>query len=344
MNQSFLILPELLTVAPQITEGLRLPALERLLSKGVESVITERCAEQSLLRYTGYVMPDVFSVPAARLCWQADFREETPDILICADPVHMLADKSQARLMDATALKLSEGEANQLLAALNRTFGEDGLEFKKGSANRWYLSGMDSNALRTLPVKNLVGRNVANFLPEGPKLADWRRLTTEIQMLLFAHPVNQARAGQGQLPVNALWFWGNGAIPPQSNPRRIRLFGDDIFSRALAQESSNEFVLLHEFSSQFDSPQDFLLLDNRGQDAVLYDDFAAWRDWVMQLETTVFAPVLKSLRDGRIDQLLINTGNGREFEIGKSGWRSFFRRDKSLSQLVSAQTVDPLGL
>ncbi|MCB1756983.1 MAG: hypothetical protein KDJ38_15780 [Gammaproteobacteria bacterium] len=343
MNQWTLILPELLTVAPEIIDGLRLPALEQLLSGARESAVADRCAEQSVLRHAGYTMPDIFSVPAAQLCWQLDFDEAVPAHLLCADPVHLLADKSDARLMDASRLNLSEAEADQLLGALNDTFSGDGLVFRKGSANRWYLSGMDAAALRTLPVKNLVGRNVANFLPEGPKLADWRRLTTEIQMLLFTQPVNQTRAGQGQLPVNALWFWGGDPPTAQKSRPMSTLFADDAFSRAVAQDSATQHQTLAEFSTLNQMRQTIILVDIAGQDAVLYDDAGRWRDWISQLEASVFAPAWQQLQAGNIERIVLNAGNGREFTIGRPGLLRFFRRDKPLQKFLSSQTVNPLG-
>ena len=38
-----------------------------------------------------------------------------------------------------------------------------------------------------------------------------RRAADEAQMLLHAHPVNEAREARGELPVNSLWLWGAGA-------------------------------------------------------------------------------------------------------------------------------------
>ena len=35
-------------------------------------------------------------------------------------------------------------------------------------------------------------------------------------MLLYTHPVNEARQRRGQLPVNSFWASGTGALPPEA--------------------------------------------------------------------------------------------------------------------------------
>lgn len=42
----------------------------------------------------------------------------------------------------------------------------------------------------------------------------WRRLTNELQMLWYDHPVNVERYAAGLVPVNSLWLFG-GASPDQ---------------------------------------------------------------------------------------------------------------------------------
>jgi hypothetical protein len=42
----------------------------------------------------------------------------------------------------------------------------------------------------------------------------WQRILTEIQMALYAHPLNQAREARGELLVSSLWLWGGGRAMP----------------------------------------------------------------------------------------------------------------------------------
>jgi hypothetical protein len=40
-----------------------------------------------------------------------------------------------------------------------------------------------------------------------------RRLQNEMQMLLYTHPLNDARQARGQPAINSVWFHGSGAVP-----------------------------------------------------------------------------------------------------------------------------------
>jgi hypothetical protein len=51
-------------------------------------------------------------------------------------------------------------------------------------------------------------------LAGGADRGVWLRLQSEAQMLLHDHPVNRERAARGWPPLNSLWFWGGGALPP----------------------------------------------------------------------------------------------------------------------------------
>ena len=56
-----------------------------------------------------------------------------------------------------------------------------------------------------------LGESVAQRARSGdPAL---RRLSTEIEMWLHEHPVNDARRRRGQTPVTGLWLWGGGSTP-----------------------------------------------------------------------------------------------------------------------------------
>jgi hypothetical protein len=51
-------------------------------------------------------------------------------------------------------------------------------------------------------------------MPESPQARTLHRLQSEMQMLLYTHPVNDARAAQGLPAVNSFWVSGAGALPP----------------------------------------------------------------------------------------------------------------------------------
>jgi hypothetical protein len=62
----------------------------------------------------------------------------------------------------------------------------------------------------------VVGRDVDPWLPAGVHGRLLRRLQNEMQMLLYTHPVNEARSARGEPAINSLWFSGTGRLPPHT--------------------------------------------------------------------------------------------------------------------------------
>ncbi len=342
MKTTELIYPELLTVPAQVAEIVATPALARLLSLAKAADDTDICSEQTVLRLLGYVPPRATALPVARARWQNDFGETAPDFCVCADPVHMLADTDHARMMDERSLQLIDSEADDLLENLNLTFAEDEYSFVRGESGCWYLTGKDATLLDTLPTKILVGRNVASFLPEGDQTADWRRLMTEIQMLLHVHPVNQHRMTRGQLTVNALWLWGGGELPERQTKSSPLLYTDDSFARGLSQMAACQFHPAYEFSQATFSAEYTVLFDSEALNLLVYEDYESWQDWIKKTDKTVFEPVLKKFIAGDIDRVIINAGNRRQFMVEKSIIRRLFSSTKSLKAFVDPKFAEPL--
>jgi hypothetical protein len=64
-----------------------------------------------------------------------------------------------------------------------------------------------------------------------------RLLQNEMQMLLYTHSVNDARASKGRLAVNSFWISGSGALPDVFAPAAPP---DITVSRSLAQAAFND--------------------------------------------------------------------------------------------------------
>jgi hypothetical protein len=72
--------------------------------------------------------------------------------------------------------------------------------------------------LPTASLDRVIGRNVDAWLGTAPALQAIRRLQSEVQMLLYTHPLNDARLARGQLPVNSFWLSGCGPAQAPSGP------------------------------------------------------------------------------------------------------------------------------
>ena len=229
MRSVHLIIPDLFLpadIAAEVCAGLRLPALEKMLARGAStgpapstgSGRTEGIGvslESHLCELFG--VPHEAGAPIAPISAAFDGLGEG-GCWLRADPVHLRLQRDQVVLLPEVGV--SADEAGQLCAALNEHFAGQGMEFFAPHPQRWYLRVDRLPDIETVPLSQAAGHNVRDLLPKGGEAARWHRVFNEIQMLLFAHPLNAAREARGGLPVNSLWLWGGGCtgdVPPQKN-------------------------------------------------------------------------------------------------------------------------------
>ena len=149
-------------------------------------------------------------------------------------PVHWHVGRDEILLTDPESLQLEEVESRALLEAVRELFESEGFALAWGAPLRWYAAHESFAELPTAALDRVVGRNVDRWLPAGREARLLRRLQNEVQMLLYAHPINEAREARGALPVNSFWLSGCGrwqeslAEPVQIDERlRAPLLGED---------------------------------------------------------------------------------------------------------------------
>ncbi len=149
-------------------------------------------------------------------------------------PVHWHVGRDEILLTDPESLQLEEAESRALLDAVRELFESEGFALAWGAPLRWYAAHESFAELPTAALDRVVGRNVDRWLPAGREARLLRRLQNEVQMLLYAHPINEAREARGALPVNSFWLSGCGrwqeslAEPVQIDARlRAPLLGED---------------------------------------------------------------------------------------------------------------------
>ena len=119
----------------------------------------------------------------------------------------------QVLMQDPAALELHDEHARELFAALQAWFADDGIELNLETPQRWLARGELFRDLVSASLDRVSGRDVAAWMPESAQASRLHRLQTEMQMLLYTHPVNDARAAQGLPAVNSFWVSGAGALP-----------------------------------------------------------------------------------------------------------------------------------
>jgi hypothetical protein len=65
-----------------------------------------------------------------------------------------------------------------------------------------------------------------------------RRLQNEMQMLLYTHPINDARAARGAPAVNSFWLSGTGDLPANAPPFLPATVIDTLQASALSDNAA----------------------------------------------------------------------------------------------------------
>lgn len=201
----------LYVLLPPAERVLRQSAFARWLARGdcLSDLPDARTAlTRELFRFEGA------GVPVAALRHHCHAEDAADGVWLAADPAYVRSEATGARLMNWPLPDLGEPEARELAATLAPLAADAQLRLAVDTAAAWALRLPSAVAaeLFTAPVDAL-GAQLLDGLPAGEAGRPWRRLFSEIQILLHAHPVNAARLAAGKLPANALWLWGAGALP-----------------------------------------------------------------------------------------------------------------------------------
>lgn len=221
-------------------------------------------------------------------------------------PCHWAMGHLHATLSDPAALEFPEDESRALLAIMQPYFETDGITLHYLTPERWLAEGALFRNLPTASLDRVLARNVDAWLPGAKEAAPLRRLQNEMQMLLYTHPLNDARERQRKLPVNSFWISGTGDLPLES-------------SNAVTQQT------------QVSAPR------NLAQ-AVFREDWAAYAHAWATLDADVIAPLLARQKRGETVRLtLCGEHSAQTFETRRV---SLWRRVSSL--LSPLRTLDVL--
>jgi hypothetical protein len=152
-------------------------------------------------------------------------------------PVHWRVGSDAVHLADPRSLALDEAASRALFDALRPLFDGAGFGFAWGAPLRWYASHPDFATLVTASPERAVGRNVDRWLPAQAQARAVRRLQSEAQMLLHAHPLNAARETVGLPAVNSFWLSGCGVFQAERASGPVQV-DDRLATPALADDAA----------------------------------------------------------------------------------------------------------
>ena len=173
-------------------------------------------------------------------------------------------------------------DAESVCTALNAHFAEAGLRFFAPHPQRWYLQAEAEPQLTTSPLRQVVWRDAKLYQPQGADALRWQRIITEMQMLLYAHPLNQAREARGEAMISSLWLWGGGRGVPLL--KAFETFGGDS-SLAAAFAQTADIPYAESLQTMLDGQsENGLWVCVAAGDAQRRGDLYAWREAVQRIE------------------------------------------------------------
>ncbi|MDO8292599.1 MAG: hypothetical protein Q7T29_07020 [Gallionella sp.] len=326
-------------IAAGVCADLRLPVLEKMLARGASAESTPSTGsgrtggigaslENHLCELFG--VPCQSDAPIAPI--SAAFDGLGEGCWLRADPVHLRLQRDQLVLLPEVGV--NAGEAAQLCTALNEHFAGQGMEFFAPHPQRWYMRLDQVPGIETVPLSQAAGRNVRGLLPKGKEATRWHRVFNEIQMLLFAHPVNEAREVRGELPLNSLWLWGGGVNAPLQKPC-ASASSDEALAGMFAAAAGIPFSSWSEQWRDEENGGTQLLVWTGLRSALRRGDLDAWRAALQEFEAGYAQPLWQALRAGKISQLQVDILGGehaRRLLLTRADAWAFWRRARLLAQ------------
>ena len=204
-------------------------------------------------------------------------------------PVHWHVGRDHVTLVDPQALALTEAESRAAFDAVRDLFESVGIALEWGAPLRWYAAHESFADLPCASLDRVIGRNVERWMrfdavdrPE-PRLI--RRLQSELQLLLYPHPINTQREARGALTINSFWLSGCGRF-----------------------QASDEAAVE---------------IDNSLREALLADDWVAWADAWRALDAGRLARLREAVAQGTSASLtLCGERSAQRFDsVARSVWQ-----------------------
>jgi hypothetical protein len=133
-------------------------------------------------------------------------------------PCHWRVHADHVEMADPAQLALGEAESRAFMQAMQAYFLEDGIRLHWLNASTWLAQGEVFRNLPTASLERVRGAPVDAWIPRQVQAKPLRRLQNEMQMLLYTHPLNDARSAQGLPTVTSFWVSGTGQLPVPPAP------------------------------------------------------------------------------------------------------------------------------
>ena len=156
-------------------------------------------------------------------------------------------------------------------------------------------------------------------------------------MLLHLSTVNEQREQQNKLPVNGLWFWGEGELPAKTNVKLKEVYSRQAVVKGLCHlnqlDCHSDFDVKTLFQNMTQESRVLLVLDDLFA-VTSYGDVMAWQSSLSDLYMNQLEPIIQLAMKKKI-KLNIHPCNGVCYQISSKNKFRFFR-DKRITNYIDS--------
>ena len=301
------------------------PSLELMVGRGVvihraqwASHRALGAAQQHVLDVAGLDSNDV-QYASAPLSWLGQTGERLQGTLLHAQPVHFATGMSDVALRGAPGI--AAPEIDELMQSLTPLVQSAGVQLRRAVSGAWYLHAQRVLDVATCSPSYARVNGLYSSMPTGRDARVLSLLMTELQMALHEHPANRVRERNGLAPLNAVWFWGGGALPSNSVACTLPpAFSDEAYVKGLWMACG---------SSAQPLPRSTLpMLASLAANAVVVPGSSD----VAALESEWLAPSIRALQARSIDELVVRFDEWA-LSLRRAHMRRFWKASRSLAAL-----------
>lgn len=229
---------------------LQLPQLTALL-RVLSPLPTVQLAPESLSAVAEHVQATAMGLPADDglipwAAWDAQRLGLTSTQAAAAwahiTPCHWQIHADHVSMAAPEDLGLSDEESSAFMTAMQTYFLEDGIRLHPFTTNTWLAEGEVFKQLPTASMERVHGKSVDAWMPRQAQAKTLRRLQNEMQMLLYTHPLNDARSARRQAIVNSFWVSGTGDLPDHANVKAQAVRVVDTLRRPAQQDHAQAWL------------------------------------------------------------------------------------------------------
>ena len=136
------------------------------------------------------------------------------DVAYRCNLVTLTAENGQTVMTDYSSGHIATEEARDLIESVAAALGSGDIAFYPGVSYRHLMVWRGGrSAARCVPPHDILGKDVAAYLPSGDGGEVLRELQERSMAVLKDHPVNRKRRESGKRPATSIWLWGQGKRP-----------------------------------------------------------------------------------------------------------------------------------